>query len=56
MKDFFFFFLPELVKYIDKNGVERTDSKCHWYTGEGKGKERSKTFTKIAEAMADQWG
>ena len=47
---------PELVKYIDKNGVERTDSKWHWYTGEGKGKERSKTFTKIAEAMADQWG
>ena len=47
---------PELVKYIDKNGIERTDSKWHWYTGEGKGKERSKTFIKIAEAMADQWG
>lgn len=47
---------PELVKYIDKNGVERTDSKWHWYSGKGKGKERSKTYIGIAKAMAEQWG
>ena len=47
---------PELVKYIDKNGKVKTDSKWHWYTGKGTGKERSKTFIGIAEAMAEQWG
>ena len=27
-----------------------------WYAGGGKGKERSRFFEGIAEAMADQWG
>ena len=47
---------PELVTYVDKNGITRTDTKWHWYSGQGKGKERSKTFWGIAYAMAEQWG
>ena len=47
---------PELVTFINKDGKVRTDSAWHWYTGKGKGKERSKTFIGIAEAMAEQWG
>ena len=31
-------------------------SKRIWYLGSGKGKERSKFYTGIASAMADQWG
>jgi len=27
-----------------------------WYLGSGKGHERSKFYTGIASAMADQWG
>ena len=27
-----------------------------WWLGSGKGKERSKFYTGIASAMADQWG
>ena len=27
-----------------------------WYLGSGKGKERSKTYSGIAKAMAEQWG
>ena len=47
---------PELITYIDKNGKTKTDTKWHWYSGGGSGKERSKTFIGIAEAMAEQWG
>lgn len=47
---------PELITYIDKNGKTKTDTKWHWYSGKGAGKERSKTFIGIAEAMAEQWG
>jgi len=47
---------PELLTYTDKNGKVKTDTKWHWYSGKGTGKERSKTYIKIAEAMAEQWG
>lgn len=47
---------PELLTYVDKNGKTKTDTKWHWATGKGTGKERSKTYIGIANAMADQWG
>ena len=47
---------PELITYTDKNGKKKTDTKWHWYSGKGYGKERSKTFWGIANAMAEQWG
>lgn len=55
--------LKNLPKLIETNNVkEETDklpiSKKNriWYMGSGKGKERSKFYTGIADAMADQWG
>lgn len=47
---------PKLITYIDKNGKAKTDTEWHWSTGGGSGKQRSKTFIGIAEAMAEQWG
>lgn len=47
---------PELITYKTKDGATRTDTLWHWNTGKGNGKERSKTFIGIAEAMAEQWG
>ena len=47
---------PELITYKTKDGATRTDTLWHHYTGKGNGKERSKTFIGIAEAMAEQWG
>ena len=47
---------PELITYKTKDGATRTDTFWHHYTGKGNGKERSKTFIGIAEAMAEQWG
>lgn len=47
---------PELIIYTDKNGNTKTETVWHWTTGQGDGKERSKTYIGIAEAMANQWG
>ena len=52
--------LPKLKE--TKNVKEETDKlpakEKHriWWIGSGKGKERSKFYTGIADAMADQWG
>lgn len=48
---------PELKAYIGKDGKKRTFS-ADYGTGFRKNaaKERSKTYTGIAEAMAEQWG
>ena len=47
---------PKIITYTDKNGKTKTDTEWHWYSGKGYGKERSKTFWGIANAMAEQWG
>lgn len=47
---------PELITFINKDGRVRTDTKWHRETGGGDGKQRSKTYIGIANAMADQWG
>ena len=55
--------LKNLPKLQETNNVkEETDALPNkekhriWWIGSGKGKERSKFYTGIADAMADQWG
>jgi hypothetical protein len=55
--------LKNLPKLIETNNVKEETDKLHpkdkhriWWIGGGKGKERSKFYPGIAEAMADQWG
>ncbi len=55
--------LKNLPKLIETNNVKEETDKLPiseknriWYMGSGKGKERSKFYTGIAKAMADQWG
>jgi len=47
-------------EYINKKGKKRFMSEWYWNTSKKKGKERqierSKTFSGIAKAMANQWG
>ena len=48
---------PEVYQYVAKNGRIKTDS--HWRSKWGKderAKQRSKTFSGVASAMATQWG
>jgi len=55
--------LKNLPKLIETNNVKEETDKLHpkdkhriWWIGGGKGKERSKFYPGIAEAMANQWG
>ena len=55
--------LKNLPKLQETNNLkEETDALPNkekhriWWIGSGKGKERSKFYTGIADAMADQWG
>lgn len=55
--------LKNLPKLQETNNVKQEtdalpDKQKHriWWIGSGKGKERSKFYTGIADAMADQWG
>ena len=55
--------LKNLPKLEETNNVKKEtdklpDKEKHriWWIGSGKGKERSKFYTGIADAMADQWG
>ena len=55
--------LKNLPKLEETNNVKKEtdilpDKEKHriWWIGRGKGKERSKFYTGIADAMADQWG
>lgn len=48
---------PEIYSYVAANGRVKTDSR--WRSqpnGEDRSKYRSKTFSGIAKAMAEQWG
>ena len=47
---------PEVYEYIDKKGRVRTQSRWMNHKKDGRAKHRSKTFSGIAEAMAEQWG
>lgn len=47
---------PNLVRYKCKNGKIATFSKDYGGGGGENGKRRSKTFSGIAKAMAEQWG
>lgn len=50
---------PELVWYEYKNGKKKSFSKdfCVGFkNGKDRGKQRSKTYSGVAAAMADQWG
>ena len=46
---------PELITYICSNGKTVTFSKDYGSGGGENGKRRSKTYTGIARAMAEQW-
>jgi len=55
--------LKNLPKLKETNNVKKEtdalpDKEKHriWWIGSGKGKERSKFYTGIADAMAEQWG
>ena len=55
--------LKNLPKLTETDNVKEATDKLHprekhriWWIGSGKGKERSKFYTGIADAMADQWG
>lgn len=55
--------LKNLTKLKETNNVKKEtdalpDKEKHriWWIGSGKGKERSKFYTGIADAMAEQWG
>ncbi len=48
---------PEIYSYVAANGRVKTDSRWRsQLNGEDRAKHRSKTFSGVAKAMAEQWG